>query len=164
MIRKAKTQDLPRLYALYAIGRAAMRAAGNHVQWVPAEAPEDKLPNDIQNGWLYVVEDDIAIHGVFAFIVGDDPTYDYIEGGAWLDTATPYGTLHRMASDNAGHGVFREALTWAKAQMPHLRADTHELNALMRCLLESENFKYTGIIYEPDNTPRRAYEWLAEKQ
>ena len=32
----------------------------------------------------------------FVFIIGEDPTYDIIENGAWIDNERPYGTIHRM--------------------------------------------------------------------
>mgnify|MGYP002933455973 FL=1 len=47
---------------------------------------------------LYVLREEGAIHGVFAFILGEDPTYRVIEQGAWLSDA-PYGTIHAVASD-----------------------------------------------------------------
>lgn len=161
MVRKATPDDLPRILTIYALARQTMRQSGNTVQWRPCDAPEDKLADDIAAGQLYVVAEGETLHGVFAYIVGDDPTYDRIDG-TWLDSGA-YGTLHRMGSDGAGGGVFAQGIRWAKAQRPHLRADTHESNTLMRRLLESAGFQYTGVIYEPDGSPRRAYEWLAAK-
>ena len=33
----------------------------------------------IEKGQLYVIKDDTGIHGVFAFIIGKEPTYEKIE-------------------------------------------------------------------------------------
>ena len=103
------------------------------------------------------MEDAGGVYAVFAFIIGDDPTYQVIDG-AWLDDATPYGTLHRLGSDGTHTGVLAEAVAWAWARCPHLRADTHEDNHPMRRCLERAGFAYTGIIRVADGTPRRAYE------
>lgn len=45
---------------------------------------------------LYVIEEDGQIHGVFAFILGADPTYAVIEDGAWRSDEA-YGTIHHIA-------------------------------------------------------------------
>ena len=106
MIRKATMSDLPRILAVYAAARQYMRDNGNTVQWDGEDAPEDKLENDIRLGRLYVLDDD-GIRAVFAFIIGPDDTYAVIEGGAWRSD-TPYGTLHRLASDGTRKGVVAE--------------------------------------------------------
>ena len=108
-------------------------------------------------GQLYVMEDAGGVYAVFAFIIGDDPTYQVIDG-AWLDDGTPYGTLHRLGSDGTHSGVLSDAVDWAWGRIPHLRADTHEANRPMRRCLERAGFVYTGVITVADGTPRRAYE------
>ena len=45
-------------------------------------------------------------------------------------------------------------------RIDHLRVDTHESNLTMRHAVEKCGFQYRGIIYEPDGTPRLAYDWL----
>ena len=157
MVRKATENDLPRALDIYDSARRFMRSRGNRVQWVNGYPSEALLRQDIQRGELYVMEESGHIYGVFAFIVGDDPTYAEIEG-AWLDDATPYGTLHRLGSDGSRTSVLAEAVDWALTRMPHLRADTHEDNAAMRRCLERAGFTCTGVIHIADGTPRRAYE------
>ena len=63
------------------------------------------LVADVAAGQLYVMEDAGGVYAVFAFIIGDDPTYQVIDG-AWLDDGTPYGTLHRLGSDGT-HSFFK---------------------------------------------------------
>ena len=176
MIRKAELSDIKRALEIYDSARRFMRERGNNVQWVNGYPSEELLRADVAKGDLYVMEvthsvtdlekvqkghlcanGDPFVYGVFAFIVGDDPTYRVIDG-AWRDDVTPYGTLHRLASDGARTGVLREAVDWAQARMPHLRADTHEANLPMRRCLERAGFVYTGIIHVADGTPRYAYE------
>lgn len=161
MVRKATTEDLPRLREVYAAARSYMRANGNTVQWGGEDRPESKLAQDIRVGQLYVL-DDGGIYAVFAFIVGEDATYAVIEDGAWRRD-TPYGTLHRLASDGTHKGVMAEVFAWMRTQIGHLRVDTHESNHTMRQAVARCGFSYCGIIYEPDGTPRLAYDWFIEE-
>ena len=98
MIRHATQTDLPRILEIYEIARRFMRQNGNLVQWVNGYPSEPLLRQDIANGDLYVMEDTGGIYCAFALVMGDDPTYAVIDG-AWGDTATPYGTIHRIGSD-----------------------------------------------------------------
>ena len=157
MIRKAKYTDIRRALDIYDSARRFMRSRGNAVQWVNGYPSEELLRADVAAGQLYVMEDAGGVYAVFAFIIGDDPTYQVIDG-AWLDDGTPYGTLHRLGSDGTQTGVLAEAVAWAWARCPHLRADTHEDNHPMRRCLERAGFAYTGTIRVADGTPRRAYE------
>ena len=97
MVRQAREQDLPRIMAIYDTARRYMRTNGNTVQWVNGYPSEALLRQDIRDGVLYVMEDGDGVYAVFAFIIGDDPTYGHIEG-AWRD-GSPYGTIHRLGSD-----------------------------------------------------------------
>ena len=102
------------------------------------------------------MEEESIIHSVFAFILGEDPTYNKIEG-AWLDHST-YGTIHRIASDGTMHQVFKKAVDFCGEKCPHLRADTHEDNKIMQKVILKNGFQETGIIYVEDGTPRIAFE------
>ena len=157
MIRKAEYTDIKRALDIYDSARRFMRSRGNAVQWVNGYPSEELLRADVAAGQLYVMEDAGGVYAVFAFIIGDDPTYQAIDG-AWLDDETPYGTLHRLGSDGTHTGVLAEAVAWAWTRCPHLRADTHEDNHPMRRCLERAGFAYTGTIHVADGTPRRAYE------
>ena len=158
MIRVATMDDLARAHEVIGIGRATMRAAGNTVQWSPDGSTEAGITEDISLRRCYVMEDERGIYGVFALVLGDDPTYGYIEG-AWKDSS-PYGTIHRIASDGTHRGVLAECVKWSMAQIPHLRIDTHESNLAMRGAIEGLGFTYCGTIYIADGTPRRAYELI----
>lgn len=158
MIRKATKEDLPAILPIYAAARAYMRKNGNMTQWDGIDAPELQLENDIRLGQLYVWEKD-GIHGAFAFIIGEDATYQTIEDGAWLSDSL-YGTIHRLGSDGQHKGVFTDIIQWASAQIPHLRADTHSANATMQYVLQKNGFRRVGVIYVPDGSPRIAFERL----
>lgn len=154
-IRKAQWEDFYRILEIYAIAREFMAKTGNPTQWGNYYPPLQMLEADIPAGNLYVVEDE-AIHGVFAYFTEPDPTYAYIEDGAWLDDS-PYGTIHRVAADGSG-GVFTAVLRFAVERNPHVRIDTHADNKVMQHVLEKHGFQRTGIIYLEDGDPRIAYE------
>lgn len=90
---------------------------------------------------------------------GADPTYDYIEDGAWLNDE-PYVTIHRIASSGISHGIFRIASDFCKTLSDNVRVDTHNDNKIMQGRIEREGFERCGIIYVDDGTPRIAYQWV----
>lgn len=157
-IRQATAEDFERILEIYAYARRFMAETGNPNQWGTTHPPADQLAEDIRQGDLFVVEGGGQIHGVFAFFLGEDPTYREIFEGAWLSHA-PYGTIHRIASDGS-HGIFPAALAWCTEQIPHIRIDTHHDNTVMQHVVEKAGFQRCGIIYIADGTPRIAYELL----
>ena len=129
-IEKAKLEDLPRILQIYASARKFMKQSGNPRQWGDSFPPESLLVKDIEKGQLYVIKDDTGIHGVFAFIIGKEPTYEKIEQGAWISD-TEYGTLHRVAGDGTIHGIFDKIVDFCGRKIEHLRVDTHEQNRII---------------------------------
>ena len=160
-VRKAEQTDLPRILEIYASARHFMALTGNPNQWGTTHPPRQQLEQDIRQGDLLVVEDDQGIHGVFFFSLGEDPTYEKIEGGGWK-LNTPYGTIHRMAGNGQETGVFAECLAWCREQIGHIRIDTHEDNRIMQHLIEKHGFVRCGIIHVADGSPRIAYEWMED--
>ena len=156
-IRLAEYTDLPRLLEIYQTARGFMRQTGNMNQWINGYPSEELLEADIAGHCLYAVEEDGELHGVFAFICGDDPTYASIEGGAWLSDA-PYGTIHRIGSDGQSRGMFTEVLRICREMQPHVRLDTHADNLVMQHVVQKHGFQYCGVIYLENGDPRLAYE------
>ena len=156
IIREARIEDIERILEIYDIAKAFMRQTGNPNQWNSSYPDSNTLEQDIHKHQLFVMEEYSIIHSVFAFIIGDDPTYKDIEG-AWLDDST-YGTIHRIASDGTMHQVFNKAVDFCAERRPTLRADTHADNKAMPKGILRNGFKETGIIYIADGTPRIAYE------
>lgn len=156
-VRKANLSDMPSILDIYAKARIFMAESGNPTQWGTTWPYESDLLEDISLSRLYAVCEGECVRGVFCLIFGDDPTYAVIEDGAWLSD-TPYGTIHRIAGQ--GGGVFAACMAYAKGICDHLRIDTHENNKPMQHLILKHGFSYCGIIWEPDETPRLAYEWL----
>lgn len=158
-IRKATMQDLTGIREIYEMARQFMRKNGNYSQWGKGDEPEDLIEEDIQQGNLYVLEKDGGIHAVFAFIMGEDPIYLEIEEGKWK-SEEPYAAVHRVASDGTVQGVLGHIMDYCKAQVPHLRIDTHKDNKIMQHVLEKYGFVSCGIVHVPDGSPRIAYELL----
>ena len=157
-IRKATPWDLPRIREIYEVARQFMRKNGNHSQWGKGDEPEALIEEDICQGNLYVLEK-ADIHSVFAFIIGEDPTYLEIEEGNWK-SEEPYAAVHRVASDGTVQGVLGHVMDYCSAQVPHIRIDTHTDNKVMQHVLEKYGFVSCGIVHVPDGSPRIAYELL----
>lgn len=157
-VRNARIEDLPAIMAVLDEGRSIMRADGNMSQWGGGYPQENVILSDIARNSAYVVESSGIVVGYFAFILGKDPTYGYIEDGEWLDDEHPYGTIHRLAKLKSATGVAGTCFDWCWSRIRNLRADTHEDNRIMRHCLEKAGFVHCGTIYVADGTPRRAYQ------
>ena len=158
-IRPSTAADLPEMLALYARARRFMAEAGNPTQW-GADYPAPKLLEaDIRLGQSYVCRSEQALEATFCFTNGvDDPSYQEIREGAWLDDA-PYGVVHRIASAGKTPGAGAFCLTWCMAQCGNLRIDTHRDNHPMQSLLRKMGYRYCGVItYAGDGTERIAFQ------
>ena len=156
-IRPAIQADLNEIEIIYAAARKFMAANGNPAQWRDGYPGRALLEEDVRQNKLYAVEEQGEICGVFVFVIGEDPTYGYMENGTWRSDTT-YGTIHRIASQS--HGVFAACLEFCRARCNHIRIDTHANNKPMQHLVEKYGFSCRGIIYVADGTPRIAYDLM----
>ena len=159
MIRQALFPDLPQILSIYAYARRFMAEHGNPTQWGSTRPTEADISARIARNELFVLEDNSSIHGVFAFISGEDPTYHVIENGHWLSDA-PYGTIHAVASDGSIHGFLTQVVAYCLQTTRHLRIDTHPDNLIMQHVITKNSFTKCGIIHVADGAPRFAYERL----
>ena len=158
MIRLATWEDLPEMLRVYEAARAYMARSGNPLQWADGHPTRDTLENDLTVGnRLYVMEENGRIHAAFAFMLGDDPTYAYIENGQWLNDR-PYGTVHRIGSDGETHGVLEKALDFCRTICPNIRIDTYKDNHTMLHLILKNGFTPCGTIYLENGSPRLAFQ------
>ena len=155
-IRKAMVSDIPDIMRVYEHARNFMIENGNPNQWGKDYPPQTIVAQDVESGRLNVMLSEGKVHGVFAFIIGADPSYATVQGGKWISDS-PYGTLHRVASDGVIHGVLARALEYCITQINHVRIDTHSDNIPMRKAIEKSGFKRIGIV-TVRNSPRIAYE------
>ena len=156
-IRNADLSDLKEIMDIYEYARKFMKQTGNRNQWANKFPPENLIKEDIEKKQLYIIEKSGFICGVFAFIIGNDPTYSIIKNGEWL-SYEKYGTVHRVASNGKSKGIFIEIITFCESKISHLRIDTHKDNKIMQHLIEKNGFYKCGIIYVTDGTPRFVYE------
>ena len=163
MFRGANRFELDQIMEVYARARALMAQNGNPTQWGDNYPSRQLIEEDILSNRLFVCVINGELEAVFAFVLGEDPTYKKIEDGQWLANG-PYGTLHRLAS--AGHrpGVARMVIEWCLEHCESLRADTHADNKIMQHVLESNGFTRCGIIHLANGSPRIAYQKLGIRQ
>jgi len=162
MIRKLNQKDIPYVLAIIEETKRIFRESGID-QWQNGYPNEESLYSDLKEECGYVfVEENKAI-GYAAFIEGEEPSYQNIEG-QWLSEG-PYLTIHRISVDpkERRKGLGKILMTYAeeKAQkdgMKSLRVDTHADNLGMRKLIDVCGFEYCGIVYVHGNEKRNAYE------
>ena len=162
MIRPAQKSDLPMIETVYAAARAYMVQSGKPHQWGDGYPKRLLLESDIEKGQLFICEIEGVIRGVFAFILGDDPTYGYIEDGKWPN-ALPYGTIHRIASDGKVKGIFTKCFQYALTRADEIRIDTHHDNKTMQHVVQKHGFRRCGIIYLENGDPRIAYQYSKDQ-
>jgi len=142
-VRKAIEQDFEKIMEIYRYAQDFMIQSGNPDQWGHFYPDQELVKADIRDGLCHVICDETGIHGVLALLAGDEPTYQYIENGAWLNDA-PDVAIHRIAGDGQTHGIFRCAADYCKSISANVRIDTHENNTTMQRQIEKNGFKRCG--------------------
>lgn len=156
-IIKTKPEQLPDVLELYAHARRFMAEHGNPYQWGDSYPEQRMVERDIQDGYSYVCMAKGRIAAVFYYRPGEDDTYRRIEDGQWLNDS-PYGVVHRIASDGRTKGAASFCLDWALGQCRNLKIDTHRDNVVMQNCLKKNGFSYCGIIHVEDGGERLAYQ------
>jgi len=156
-IRPADMNDLETIMEIYSYAREQMRLSGNPEQWGNDRPSPKTIQEDIQKERSYVIIEQNRICGVFAFMIGPDPTYRMIENGEWLNNE-PYGTLHRIAGNGQARGILAKALSFCEAQIDNIRIDTHDDNQIMLHLLVKYGYHKCGHIYVEDGSRRTAFQ------
>ena len=156
MIRKATTNDLDIIMSMIIEGRKHIETY-NIPQWINGYPSVDTITEDINldRGNVLIIDNEIV--GYFV-VLNYDPCYDKIEG-KWLNDK-PYVAIHRTVTKYFNKGLGTLMFDEIKKQYNHIRVDTHEGNISMnKCLLKN-SFKYCGVIYLVDGSPRNAYEFV----
>ena len=157
-IRLTELKDLPLVMEIYDNARAFMRANGNATQWIDGYPSESFIVQEIDDVLIFVCTDEQGeILGTFCFILGEDPTYQHIYEGEWLNDE-PYGVIHRMATGGKRKGVSDACLNWCFEHSGNIRVDTHRDNKVMQHILAKHGFQRCGIIYVKNGTERIAYQ------
>lgn len=86
-IRPSTMDDVDEVMRIYEIARETMRDSGNPTQWGDNYPPRSMILSDIEKKCSYVLEKEQELLGVFTFVIGDDSTYQKIDG-AWINNHT----------------------------------------------------------------------------
>lgn len=156
-IREATYNDIPELMRIFESARAYMRKNGNMIQWVNGYPSETLIKSEIDNKHCYICIERNKAVATFCFIIGNDPTYNYIEEGNWLNEQK-YAVVHRLASDGTVSNITYKCLDWCFERSNNIKIDTHQVNNKMQEILLNYGFQKCGIIYVADGTPRVAFQ------
>lgn len=157
-ITKAKYDDLEMIIPIYDYARSFMTDNGNPNQWIDGYPSREIIAEDINNDSFYVCKnEEESIVGAFTFIIGNDPTYENIYSGKWLNDKT-YGVIHRLVSNGTTHAITKNCIEWCLKQIQNIRIDTHADNKIMQSLILKIGFEYCGIIHTHNGTERLAYQ------
>ena len=157
LIRKSTAEDLPQIKEIYKIAKLFMRETGNPNQWKGDYPNEIDAQSDIDEGIGYVCEENGEVVGVFAFKIGEEPTYNAIYEGKWLNDK-PYAFIHRIAVLRQGKGIAKFCFDECFKVLPNLKIDTHEDNLPMQNALIKNGFSRCGIIYLENGDKRIAFQ------
>lgn len=158
-IRKTEEKDIKKILEIYNFAREFMKKNNNPSQWADGYPSEETIRDDMKKEVSYVVEDEQKeVCATFAFIIGDDPYYSYIENGSWTKDEE-YGIIHRIASNGKIKNITKEALKFALKKISYIRIDTHKDNLPMQKAILSNGFRKCGIIYVRNNSPRIAFDF-----
>lgn len=157
IIRNSTAEDINEVMTCIKMARQQMRNSGNTVQWTNGYPSKELMLQSIAQGHNFLIINNDEIVATFDFIIGNEPNYDIIENGNWLNEEK-YGVIHRLASTGKAKGVARFCLEWCFSQFPNIRIDTHEANVAMQKVLDGLGYKRCGIIYVADGTPRLAFQ------
>lgn len=130
-IRKAQPEDLEQIMQIYVFARQFMKETGNGNQWIGGYPSIELVRDNMQKEGLYVCLSGETIVGVFYFKIEEDPTYNRIDEGVWLNDK-PYGVVHRLAGNGKQRGIAGFCLAWCFKQCKNIRIDTHRDNWLCR--------------------------------
>ncbi len=156
IIRPATAADICAASEIYDSARAFMRNAGNPDQWNSAYPSRADVEEGLSDGTSFVCEDDGEIVASFYFRIGDDPTYENIDG-KWQN-GNPYAVIHRIAVKHRGRGIADFCFRECCKIFPNIKIDTHKDNIPMQKCLEKNGFVYCGIIKTWNGEPRLAYQ------
>jgi RimJ/RimL family protein N-acetyltransferase len=158
VIRKTTVKDIDIVMHIYEEARQFMRETGNAKQWGNIYPEQTLIEKDIQNDHSYVCLDATGnIIATFYFVIAEEPTYNIIEKGTWLNNE-PYGVIHRIAKQKGSKGIASFCIKWCFEQCRTIRIDTHRDNIVMQELLKKLGFKYCGIIHLLNGDERLAFQ------
>ncbi|MBZ6011014.1 GNAT family N-acetyltransferase [Leuconostoc gelidum subsp. aenigmaticum] len=168
-MRQAKNNDLVDIVAIIEAARLYLKQQGIN-QWQLGYPNQETILNDLnqKNGYVLIVEGQVA--GYAAIVSGEEPSYTKIESGHWLNKATDYVAIHRLALSPLYRGQkltqrFMTAILtyFFEQQVIDFRIDTHPKNMPMQAVIRDNGFTKQGIVRIDEGTNssiRWAYQLL----
>ena len=104
ILRRTVIEDIESIGEIYSSAKKYMRNAGNSNQWNDDYPGTSSATEDMLNGIGYVCEDNGEVVAVLAFAIDNEPTYDIIYDGEWINDL-PYAYIHRVAVKKHGQGI-----------------------------------------------------------
>lgn len=157
IIRKITPSDISEAGRIYTAAKEFMRKAGNANQWNGDYPNEESALSDMKKGIGYVCEDEGEVVAVFAFAIDNEPTYNTIYDGDWLNSE-PYAYIHRIAVKKHGKGIVDFCFSECFKVHPNLKIDTHRDNIPMQKALLRNGFQLCGTIYLENGDERLAFQ------
>lgn len=145
MIRKAVSEDIPRILEIFSFAKEKMREEGNPDQWGASYPALSDIADDISRGELFLIEEEGTVHAVFMASGRKDPVYEKNKH-LWPDEE--YHVIHRVASDGKIKGVLSRAVDFVIDQAVSIRMDTYKDNKVMQKALVRNGFSYQGTYYD----------------
>ena len=145
LIRKTEPKDLATIDKIYSDAKEFMKNNGNPTQWQGDYPNATDAEADMKRGIGYVCEDEGRVVAVFAFAVENEPDYDVIYDGEWLNNE-PYAYIHRVAVAAHGRGIVDLCLDFCYRNYPNIKIDTHKDNLPMQRVLKRNGFVHCGTI------------------
>ncbi len=165
-VRKALNDDLPKIIKVINDAKNLIKGTGSP-QWQDGEPSKSVLEEDLRVGRGYVLIVNGEVAGYTALMQTDDPHYDVIQDGSWVNTTDKYATLHRVSIADGYRGkhlsdfMISNLFTIAYEKgFRNFRIDTHAMNKGMQHISLKFGFEYRGIIYvgDKEDDRRLAYE------
>lgn len=168
---KAKIEDLQKLVFMTDCAKVRLREMGID-QWQKGAPNQDTWTAAIENEVVYVLKsDDGDIMGAFCFALGEDVSYDEIDGQWLTGENANYVAVHRfcVCENHLRKGVADDLLKNVKRMakehgLDSIRIDTHQDNHPMQRVIDKAGFKKCGITTIKEGAdygaPRLSYELL----
>lgn len=162
-IIKADYQNIDNIMQI--INDAKLYFKENNIdQWQNGYPNNHTIENDINNGHGYIVKIDDDIIAYFALSYDNEATYNIIYDGSWHNDHH-HAIIHRICINKKfkSKGLSKAIMSMIEDIIKTngydtIRIDTHQDNIVMQALLNKLTYKYCGIIYLEDNSPRLAYD------
>jgi ribosomal protein S18 acetylase RimI-like enzyme len=161
-IVKAQIEDFDNVLKLVSDIIKDMEIKGNP-QWDENYPTKEILENDIKNGSLFVMVENVRFIALCALTENEEPQYLGIN---WMDKNSKALEIHRIAvhPNWQKRGIARKLLDFAedhtqKNGYSSMRLDTYCKNSRMIKILEKRGYNRTGEIFFPPLTlPFYCYE------